>query len=242
MAEKYGVTPAKLRAHGVPTTIDDSVLDDRILYWAQIIDRYTRQWFESRTKTLRIMGSGTRLLFLPMPLVNTTGLEVLLNGDTSALPSEAYQIGVDSDFLIDRQNPRIELLVADDNIYLSAFRENTWSEFEEQVITGNFGYVESDGTTPLPIQRALIKLCILDLRAGEDLWSGGGTGVPSGSTSVVGPKKKETTDGHSIEYDTSKAETITFKDDIDSLLPDREAKAILDMYMAPLAMESTGKF
>lgn len=233
----YGLTAAVMKAtYGVPSTINDGIIEDRLEYWQAIIERYCRQWFESRLHTLKMKGNDAHTLLLPMALVDTTGLKVYLNEDTSPLGSDVYEVGVDKNFHLDRHNPRI-ILKRDPDFY-SRILTRSWifSSRYMQQIEGNFGYVEDDGSTPLPIVRALAKLVVLDLKSGETFWDGGGSGIWPGPG---GPIKKETTDGHSIEYGVSDKQGFTTG--IDPLIPDREAKAILTRYMAPIAVGWPGK-
>jgi len=62
------------------------------------------------------------------------------------------------------------------------------------VITGTFGYLEPDDSTPLAVIRAIIKLVVSDLRSG-----GPGAGTSAGTI------KRERTDDHEIEYGTGDA-------------------------------------
>jgi len=102
-----------------------------------------------------------------------------------------------------------------------------------QVITGTFGYLEPDNSTPLLIKRAVLKLVVEKVT--QPVYVAPGCVAPApppspGSGVVV----EESTDGHRIKYaapafEPQRSGQLGFTQD-------QEVLAILKMYKAPLAL------
>jgi len=109
-----------------------------------LIDRATGQWFEKRTKAIRVSGTGSGCLHLPVPIVQgddpitaiSTGLDT---DDEEEVDLDDVRIFNGDD---DRDNPKIRALGW------------AWPKGEDNVeVTGSFGFVEYDegeGSDPVP--------------------------------------------------------------------------------------------
>ena len=145
--------------------------DDRatvlITYWSKWIDLMTGQFFDGRSDTIYLDGDGSRLLQLPIPIIECTSLH--MNDDfTNAIPSSYYAVynsrGPVQD---DRKNPRIKLKMAGTSIFSASSSGLFEIGDRNQKITGVFGFVEpgfvegeEEGDpityiTPDPIKRAV---------------------------------------------------------------------------------------
>lgn len=226
-------TVADARAEGVPNTILDAAIQAQIDIWSQFIDKACRQWFESRAVTLDLDGTDARVLFLPVPIISLTSLFV--NSDfTTALPTTHYKVySHQTQLRDDRRNPRIEMASSDLNI----FSPNRYSVFvagtQNQRLVGNFGFVESDGSTPKLIKRAVLKLAIKHLAASPNgLWNEVAAGNPS-----VGSVASESTDGHSISYNAFSIKPTV--PGLNGITNDPEVDNIIKMYKGPILITST---
>ena len=186
-----------------------------ILAQMEFIDQWTRQWFEPRSKTIRLEGKNSNVVFLRVPIISIS--EIRLNDTVDAADLTQFEIytGVDN-----RRNPRIKLRSGVRNIFTATlgrtFRRATYSEFD-----GSYGFVEEDGSTPLLIKKATLILTANHLK------------VPAGAGSSlagVGAKKREKVDLHETEYfqpdDVSGAASGAISGDI-------EVDRILRMYRGP---------
>lgn len=141
------ITLEDLRAEGVSETEypNDEYLESRIAIAQEFIDTVTGRFFEQRNYRLLLDGTGHDTLFLPVPPVNgdTAITEVLIDNDVEDSDNYTYPL---RGFPDDRYNPRL--------IRLSG----TWPRGTLNIsITGDFGFVEPDGTTP-PLIKHLCKM------------------------------------------------------------------------------------
>lgn len=221
------VTVAEVRAEGVPGDATHEVTDARVQaainLWSQVVERLCRQWFESRALTVLMDGNGADTLWLPVPVISLSALYV--NGDfTTVLDPLYYEVFNSRTVPDDRKNPKVQLKHEKRDL----FEKVLWDEYpiftkgqRNQKLVGNFGFTEPDGTTPLLIKRAVLKLISKSLSA---MYAGWPALPPSG-----GPVSKETTDGHSIEY----AISTTASSGLMGLTGDPEIVQIIRMYSAP---------
>lgn len=118
------------------------------------IEKITGQFFNQRTLTLNLNGSGNYLLKLPFPIIELTKIE-FKNSDGSYTEYELSYFEVFNRYLPDdRTYPKIE-----SDTYIFPEEKNNIR------LTGSFGYVESDGSTPELIKEALkmiVRLWMFD--------------------------------------------------------------------------------
>lgn len=148
------ITLVDLRVEGI-TVIDqlnDEYIEGRIALAQEFIETITGRFFEAKVgHQLLLDGTGHSVLRLPIPPVNGTDAitEVKISDET--LDSEYYQypLGATPD---DRFNPRL--------IKLSGI----WPKGSFNIsITGKFGFVESDESTPILIQDLCKRIAIWGL-------------------------------------------------------------------------------
>ena len=137
-----------LRNEGITEEqFDDNQLDKLIAVSCAYIDRVTGQWFELREKTISLDGRGGRILALPVFLY-----------DVSCVKIDGEEAG---DFVLYN---RIE-----DRAYPKMFRHLRWPKGRLNIeVSGRWGYVEEDGTTPLAIKRAAMKLALYNFPSLND--------------------------------------------------------------------------
>lgn len=231
-------TVADLRAQGVPASIVDATIQEAIDLWSQFVDRACRQFFEARSLTVDLDGNDSHILHLPFPVISVTSL--FTNGNfTTALDAARYTVynGRTTGGQDDRKNPKIRLVTSASSIYEVPRHFLTSPAFvkgnRNQRIVGSFGYTESDGTTPLLIKRAVMKLAVKQLKDGSTLWK-----ELDSPTVPAGGVMSETTDGHTITYDAFRVNPS--KPGLTGITGDQEVDRILDLYRAPLAMAVPG--
>jgi len=198
--------PGDLEDEGIGITDTDRI-NDSIAKAGALIDLLTGQWFELRTKTF-IYDGGQKIYFLPLFCNEITSLKV----DSKELTTGFYLYNrFNPD---DRENPKIKFdsKVTAGNMILS--------------ISGQFGYVEEDETTPLQIKQICTKLAIGYIGKMEDLGEGYGDIVNRGRI------KKEVTDGHSYDLDSMLA-----NGSMGALTGDTEIDTILTQYRKPIDIE-----
>ncbi len=183
-------TIAAVRAAGLSdtTAYPDAAITAAIARVGAVIDRATRQWFEPRTKTLTLDGSGTATLLLDVPIVSVS--QLFVNDDfDNPLPAELYEVFAGRDASQDdRGCPMIRLR---GSLGAGRFRRGM-----RQRVVGIFGFLEADDTTPVLIQHAALRLAIRDLsNPAVPTASAGGAG-----SGPVGPLVSETTEGHSRHW------------------------------------------
>lgn len=226
------VTVAEVRAEGAPSTVDDTRLQILIDTYKQLIETATGQWFESRALTALLDGTDANILFLPVPVIALTALYV--NEDfVNPVPVADYRVYnrvPPTGYPDDRRNPKIGLVNVDQ--FRSIFtppsirgRGNVFAYGKQnQKLIGTFGFVEADGTTPLLIKRAQIKLVI---EHSKKIAS-----APEGSSLPAGPITTEMTDGHMRVYSTLIKATV--KPGTFMITGDPEVDWILAQYKRPI--------
>jgi len=225
------ITIADVRAEGVTLPMaDDAKITATIAMWQQFIESQTGQWFESRSLTLLLDGTDSDTLFLPVPAISISALYI--NNDfVNALAAATYSLylGTFPDY---RRNPRVKLVSVDqENIFMpppgrGRLRASFIYGKQNQKMVGAFGFVEADGTTPLMIKRALLKLVVSKVTPLA--------GAGSGSSSAAGPVTTEMTDGHMRVYSTLVKASV--KPGSNPITGDSEVDAILAMYKRPIAV------
>lgn len=185
-----------LRAEGVSEeNYTDEQLENLIADSCEFIDRVTGQWFELRTKSIRLDGRGGKILILPVFLYEVYSLKV--NHEE-----------IDDYVLYNRM---------EDRAYPKIFRCAGWPRGRLNVeVSGQWGYVEDDGFTPSAIKRAAMKLALYNFPALTD-------SEAQEEKSLRGLLVSETTDGHSYMLSDSAvaeaySEAITGDAEIDGIL------------------------
>ena len=159
-----------LRAEGVSEEdYSDEQLENLIADSCEFIDRVTGQWFELRTKSIRLDGRGGQNLVLPVFLF------------------EAHSVKVDYEEIDDY----VLYNRMDDRAYPKIFRCAGWPRGRLNIeVSGQWGYVEEDGFTPPAIRRAAMKLALYHFPALTDTDA-------LEDNAIRGLLVSETTDGHS---------------------------------------------
>ena len=167
-----------IRDEGVTVAMaSDARLQAKIAYVSKQIDRYTGRFFEPRELELVLDGTGRHGLLLDMPIIEIESIELV--SDAFGAGSAPSEVDLDDVRIYnrhmtglvvpdDREDPRIEFLIYDkrydENSIRRAFRPGRWPEGTQNVVvTGRFGYTESDETTPVEIRRAAVLMVIRDL-------------------------------------------------------------------------------
>lgn len=197
--------------------------EEEIKLATAIIDRGTNQFFNAKSLTIRLEGNNSNLLLLSIPIISVSSIK--LNNDNVSIDLTLAEISISRTIPDDRRNPKIKLRNITENIFKGTtgrvFRRGMWTE-----IDGVFGFLESDGSTPLLIQKAILKLTIRNIQE------------PTGSiatSGLLGPKKRERVDLHETEYfepSTGGTSTISSSGDV-------EIDRIIGMYKAPLIISGS---
>jgi len=229
-------TVADARAEGVPNSITPEAIQKQLDKWSEFIDAATKQWFEPRAKSLCLDGNDSRVLFLPVPIIQIDALYLNNSPDPSDPTHYSVYNRRDSE-RDDRRNPMVKLTspgmtVYDSPDFRSAARFCVGEQ--NQRLEGVFGFVEEDGTTPALIKEAVLRLTIKRLQSGTTLWDQtGGGGTPAGGGLIL----SETTDGHTITYHAFT--TTPSKPGLNGITNDPEVDRIIDLYRGPIKIAST---
>ena len=159
-----------LRAEGVSEEdYSDEQLENSIADSCDFIDRVTGQWFELRGMVIKLDGRGGRNLVLPIFL------------------REVYRVKIGLDEIDDY----VLYNRMEDRAYPKIFRRAGWPRGKQNIeVSGLWGSVEEDGTTPPAIKWAAMKLAIHNFPALSD-------SEAQKEKNLRGMLVSETTDGHS---------------------------------------------
>lgn len=213
--------PAQL-VKGAPA---DSALDSYIAQAMAFIDRHTRQWFNARAGVVKFPGNNTQIVQLQVPIISVS--QILLNGNQPPLDLSSALIFNGRFTPDDRRNPRIILRRVNVDIY--ALEPRLFLKDRVTEITGVWGFLESDGSTPVLIQRATLKLAIIRM-----INTAGKTAAESASTGERGPVQSEKTDIHEISYYDPRSSAATSLDAGSGLSGDDEVDDIIASYRSPM--------
>jgi hypothetical protein len=182
-------TVQDIRDEGVPDTGPGAKTDaeiqaviDRVCVQ---IDKYTGRFFEPRDLTVVLDGTGRHGLLIGMPIIDITSVSI--GTDFSiAEPINLDDIRIYNRHLTenltnpdDRESPKIEFVEFDRVYHAYSIRDGYYSHqyfhyhywpvgTQNIEIVGTFGYtdydaVESDGITPILIERASVLMTLRDL-------------------------------------------------------------------------------
>ena len=200
---------ADIRAEGITEEqMTDDQVSQLIALACNYIDKVTGQWFELRQKTIKLDGRGGQVLQLPVFLINCDEIQ-------------ADGIPIDDYVLFNRISPE------DDRNYPKIYRRLRWPKGIQNIqVQGEWGYVEEDGSTPLLIKRAAVKLFLYNFLPAL------GDSEAQEEKNLRGKIKSETTDGHS--YTLSDSASVSSSVSGNSLSTgDSEIDGILKYYMKP---------
>ena len=212
---------------------DDAAVLASIKLWQQVLDRACRQWFNYKTLTLTFDGNDSDTIFFGVPIVQITSLKI--NDDTADLATTLYKVYSGREtWPDDRRNPRIKLVRNTTNIF-SGYTDNQMMfrrGRQNQVVSGIFGYTESDGTTPEPIRHALCRLVTQKLLS---------PAVPTASSPltyppILGPLLEEWTDGHKVKFAQAGGQVNKRRSGLTGLIQDPEVLDIITLYRAPVGV------
>jgi hypothetical protein len=229
-----------IRAAGLPDIVaDDDAVNAAILLWQEVIDRYTRQWFEPREVDFKCDGTDSDALHFAIPLITVSALYI--NDEANPLDPMYYKVyNARSGPEDDRRNPRIKIRALNDfaDIYtaplapsLMKFRKGR----QNQRVVGTMGFTEADGSTPAAIKRALTKLVIQKLTT--PIYIAPGV-VPPAPPPIItsGVVTEEWTDGHKIKYADTQQTTPRRPDNMSDVISDPEVRGLLKLYRAPIGL------
>lgn len=160
---------------------DDAELLAALSRAVAFLERATGRWFTVRTGTLKISGTGTQRLFLPLPVVSEdqggTGVTAIKFGtDTTALDADFYTVsdGAGLPGRDPRDQPVIDL-VGETSGATFVSRPPSWESWTHWPlgvrninVTASWGYVDELGNTPELARQALALLLVRELTRPED--------------------------------------------------------------------------
>jgi len=217
-----------LRSESIPKFRGESMIENAMSF----IDEQTGQFFNKRSGVFEIEGSNTPLMLLCVPIIEIQ--ELLINGTDTALVE-----GANNDFVAfkgrqrpqdDRRNPRIKLNMGtgSSGIFDGTYSTGMLAKGTLTKITGSFGFLEPDGSTPKAIQKATTMLVARDINK-----SIAGTG--SSSSSGSGPIKRIKVDLHEKEFFEDKS--ATSKGSVSSGIP--QVDQTIAKYKAPILISGS---
>jgi len=225
-----------VREAGVPEEVDGGPSDAEVLsqieIWQAFLDRACRQWFVPKAATFSFDGNDSNLIGFGVPIISISYLKI--NSCASELDTDFYKVYNGVTYPDDRKNPRIKLVHGSNrDIYRGVYEQQLKFRkgVQNQEVSGTFGYLEADGTTPKMIKRALLKLVI------EKMLNPVVPGTLSASMPspppIMASIVEEWTDGHKMKYGTSFS---TNKSGISGITRDQEILDIIKLYRAPLGI------
>lgn len=233
--ERYA-TVKQLRDEGLPGDAGTEVTDAQALILlsraSELIERLTRNLFYEVQGTFVFDGNNSYLLHLPLALIDVDSLYI--NNETTALGTTDYRAYTGRQTpQDDRYNPKIELRRSSESSIFTGIRTRKFLKGYDQTLIGRFGFLESDGSTPVVINECVIAIVMTTWKSLFDrfgLYDGGGGGPgPMG-----GPLKREKTDDHEVEWwqgNTGNAEQ--------GLVVPQYIHSRLKLYRSPPVMRTT---
>jgi len=225
--------------------IDDALFSDAevlasIEVWQAFLERACRQWFMPKTMTMQFDGTDSDALHLGVPIISISSLYV--NNSELPLDPALYKVYSSKSYPDDRHNPRIKLISSDaHDIFTRPVGHYGAMKFNKgrknQTISGIFGYVEEDNSTPLLIKRALTKLVVEKLSKPLFLKSDGtSTDISDNVPPIYGAMMEERTDGHQMKYFYPGGEISPRQPGLIGITADQEILDIIRLYKAPIGI------
>lgn len=206
--------------------------------WQRVLERMCRQWFNPRTIIFSVDGNDSDTLQFGVPIISVD--YVKLNGRTDELSISMYKVYNGTTYPDHRQNPSIKLIGPGEYDSLEFYaraglggRMKFIKGRQNQEIKAILGYVESDGSVPKAIKRALLKLVIEKLTTPIHSTTGDGSVPP-----VLGSILSETTDEHTIRYGSPGGGFSSRRPGLSGITDDPEILDIVKLYRAPIGLAS----
>lgn len=224
------ISPGEIRDEGITASdLSNSRLERLIEQVQNYIEQMTRNVFRPVYMEYVLDGAHNDRVFLSHPIIGIDELKA--NGNTSAISSSSFAVAYERVDQLHkvvsspdrRRNPWLRFRGATD-IYSgvqSRFRKGA----SNIVVTGVFGFLESDGSCPPLIRDAALRLVSLNAPK-----------LPVGSANHGNhgaPINYETVDRHTISYSvqhSASARTLL------ALAGAREVEEVLTMYRAPIRL------
>lgn len=239
-SSRFYIQIPDVRAEGLSA---DDFPDNKVLAyiktWQQFLERACRQWFYPLDLVLNLDGSGSDSLHFGVPCIAITELQI--NASGNILDPSYYRVYNNlSAYPADRQNPRVKLIDSFEgarDIYTAPLRDGKMlfrKGRQNQLVKGTFGYIESDGTCPELIKRALLKLVVQKLTT--PLFTPAGTFAPPAANTIRGPITAEWTDTHKIAYAPAGGTILAKAPGLNGITDDQEILTIIKLYKAPIGL------
>lgn len=166
----------KLRDAGVTVAqASDAQLQQKISLASKWIDKLTGRFFEPRTKTIRVDGTGARGLLLGDPIISISEIKLISDDSIVTNPIDLNDVRIYNRHMTqglfdpdDRESPKIEFLMFDERhehlpVHVhEVFHPHRWPKGTQNVeITGVFGYTDPDGTTNGQTPDLICEACTL---------------------------------------------------------------------------------
>lgn len=204
-------------------------MDRQIEQAMAFIDRQTGQFFNKRQGEFYIEGNNSHVLFFNVPIIEID--EIDLNYDGLIL-----EPGDKNDYIVfngrqqpndDRWNPRVELTRSRLSIFSGPYdRPFFWDERRTK-ITGSFGFLEPDGSTPSLIQKACLLVILDNLQ----------TDISEQAKPTQGGLRRVKVDLHEKEFFEIRSMNRGFQP-----TKNEEVNKILAYYKSPIGIASSHKF
>jgi len=217
-------TVADIKAEGAPASASSVRIEARIAKWEKIVEQITGNIFRvMEPGELVFNGNNSRIMHFNLPLIEVSSVRT--NSQDAPLASTEFTAYTGrTQMQDDRRNPKIMLTPTGTSAIFRTI-PGVFANGLNQYITAKWGFVDdglTPGTyiTPVPIKAAIIELVCLDLDSYFE------------SSSKYGHVSKETTDGHSMEYDYSASSQSAYE-----MVP-RRIMDVLGIYRRPWIVDS----
>jgi len=140
-------TIEELRTEGITEAMANDDKCSKIIGLAcKYIDMSTGRWFELKDKTIKLNGNDSNIIHLP------------------EFPYSVASVKVNGDILSPSEYVVYNRFIPDDRWYPKiVFNYFVKKGFQNIVITGQFGFVEEDGSIPVEINKVCKMLCLNEL-------------------------------------------------------------------------------